>query len=310
VSANPDPSDPLGLTGQLLDDRYLVAEKIGEGGMAFVYRAHDRGTGEPVAVKVLLPELIRDGTSMARVRQEAELGARLAHPNICHIIRFVENGDLVCLVMPLISGEPLCDRAFRLGQLPLDVTAGFVRELAAGLHLAHELGIVHRDLKPENVMIVANADGSERAVLLDFGLAISRMVGADKPKLTRTGMVVGTPEFMSPEQMRGKPVDRRSDIYSLAFLTSELLTGQLPFAGRTLREMATARMKGELIPIRIQRPDLDFPVAVERALAKALAVDPDDRYGTAPEFGNAFWRAAGNGPAATGIIGWFRRSGP
>jgi serine/threonine-protein kinase len=274
--------------------------------MAIVYQARDVTTERDVAIKVLHPTLVADATAMARLRQEAALGARLTHPNLCNIMSFSESGEFVYVVMPLLTGEALCDRAWRSRQLDLAAAAAFVRDIATGLHAAHELGIVHRDLKPENVMIVANGDGTERAVLLDFGLAAAQRAIPRMQKLTRTGMVVGTPEFMSPEQMRGKPLDRRSDIYSLAFMTYELLTGELPFGGTTLREMAMARMKGELISIRKQRPDLALPPAVDEILAKALAVDPADRYQTAPRFGDAFWRAAGNRPAGR-LLGWLRR---
>jgi serine/threonine-protein kinase len=310
--ASPDPNAskppaPESLSGRTIDDRFHLAEEIGEGGMATVYRAHDAVSGVDVAVKVLHAALVADATSMARLRQEAALGAQLTHPNLCNIISIGERGDVVYVVMPLLTGEALCDRAYRAAQLDLASTATFVRDISAGLHAAHDLGIVHRDLKPENVMIVANGDGTERAVLLDFGLATARLSSPGWQKLTRTGMVVGTPEFMSPEQMRGKALDQRSDIYSLAFMTYELLTGQLPVEAQTLREMAVARIKGDLIPIRTRRPDLAFPKAVETVLAKALEPDPDDRYQTAPQFGEAFWRAARSRADGGGLFGWLRR---
>jgi len=292
--------------GSVIHDRYELVEKIGEGGMAVVYRANDRSSGEVVALKILLPELLDDATSMARLRQEAELGARLTHPNLCRILYFREAPDASYVVMPLFEGEPLFDRVLRLGQLPLDVTVSLVGDLAGGLGAAHELGIIHRDLKPENVMIVGNDDGTERAVLLDFGLAAVRRLTPATHKLTQTGMVVGTPEFMSPEQMCGRPLDRRSDIYSLAFMAYEMLTGRLPFEGNTLREMANARVKGELIPIHRRRPDLDMPNAVERVFERALAVKPEDRYATAPEFAAALAKASRKGGGLAARLGWNR----
>ena len=295
----PDPpsADPLGLTGQLLDGRYQMAEKVGEGGMAFVYLAHDTETGDKVAIKILLPALVRDTTAMARLRREAVLGAKLLHPNLCHILRIGTTNNFEFIVMPFLHGELLCERTWRSGPLRLDVAAAFARDMCAGLQLAHQHGIIHRDLKPENIMITTGPDGVERAVVLDFGLAIARNLGTDSARLTRTGLVVGTPEFMSPEHMRGKPVDARSDIYSLAFMTYELLTGQLPFDGETLHQLMTARLKGEAIPIRTRRPDLAFPEPVERVFAKALMIDPAKRYATMIEFSNAFSRATGTMPA-------------
>jgi eukaryotic-like serine/threonine-protein kinase len=285
------------LAGQVLDGRYQIEKKVGEGGMCFVYRARDTSTGDTVAIKVLLPTLLSDPISMARLRREADLGGKLAHPNVCHIIRFGEAAPgFDYLVMPFVVGEMLCDRTRRLGVVPLDLTARFVRDMCAGLQIAHDYGVLHRDIKPENVMIVANADGSERAVVMDFSLAKDLR---DASPLTAAGLVVGTPEFMSPEQLRGDALDPRSDIYSLAFMVYEMLTGQLPFEADTQQEIMIARFKGDSIPIRERRPDLHFPKGVERVLARALARDADARYSTALEFGNAFSRAAaGEDPEA------------
>jgi eukaryotic-like serine/threonine-protein kinase len=163
-----------------------------------------------------------------------------------------------------------------------------VQDMCAGLAHAHALGIIHRDLKPENIMIVSGSDGADRAVVMDFSLATA----SDVEKVTAVGRVVGTPEFMSPEQLRGEKLDARSDIYSLAFMTYEMLTGQLPFDGETPHELMVGRLKGASIPIRARRPDLDFPAPVERVLARALAHDVGDRYRNAPAFGRALSRAA------------------
>ena len=194
----------------------------------------------------------------------------------------------------------LVERTWRLGQLPLDMVRWIVRDAAAGLHAAHELGIIHRDLKPENVMLVKNGDGTERAVVLDFGLAEAPELYQGRTKLTMAGMVVGTPDFMSPEQMRDKPLDRRSDVYSLAFMTFEMLTGRSPFDGKTARELAIARLKGEAHAMRERRPELDIPEAVDRVVARAMAVDMNKRYATAPEFAAALERAVRPRP-------WYRR---
>ena len=309
ASTGPKTVDFAKLSGQLLDNRYQVARKIGEGGMSFVYLAQDSNTGEKVAIKILSPALIKDQNAMARLRREAALGGRLAHPNVCHIIRLGETAaGLVYIVMPFIQGELLCDRTVRFGHLPLDVTAGFVRDMSGGLQVAHDLGIIHRDLKPENIMIVTRPDGTERAVVMDFGLAKERQVSPEVQKLTATGIVLGTPEFMSPEQLRGKVLDPRTDIYSLAIMTFEMLTGKLPFEGRTQQEIMIARLKGDPMPIRTARPELDLPVGVERVLAKAMARDREQRYLTTLEFGEAFSKAAGGedptgGDGGGGVFG-------
>ena len=283
-----DSSDVADLTGQLLDHRYQMVEKVGQGGMCVVYLAHDTHTNERVAVKVLLPALINDPISMARLRREAALAGQLVHPNICHIVRLGETTGFDYVVMPFVEGELLRNRIIRAGQLPLPVTAGFVRDMCAGLHVGHQLGILHRDLKPENIMVVTRPDGSEHAVVIDFSLAH----GPEVPKLTAPGLVVGTPEFMSPEQLCGQPLDPRSDIYSLAFMAYEMLTGQLPFEGSSQHEVMIARLKGNSIPIRTKRPDLDIPAPIEKVLQKALAHDADRRYPTAIAFSDAFSRAA------------------
>ncbi len=292
MSAPDSPPDPANLTGATLDGRYAVGERVGAGGSAFVYEARDTATDTRIAIKVLLPDLLRDAVAMERLRREASMGAQLEHPNLCHIMRMGKAPGFEFVVMPFVSGELLIDRIWRDKALPLGATAKFVADMAAGLHFAHQKGIIHRDLKPENIMIVRDPDGSDRAVVMDFGLAIVRDMGADSARLTRTGLVVGTPEFMSPEQMCAMPVDARSDVYSLAFMTYELLTGQLPFEYKSQHELMIARLRGFAIPIRQRRPDLDIPEAVEQVLARALRKEPAERYQTMPEFADAFARAA------------------
>ena len=302
---SPPPVTHANLAGQVLDGRYRVERKVGEGGMSFVYLAHDVSTSDQYAIKVLSAALSRDQNAMARLKREASLGMRLAHPNVCHIIRLGETQDgLVYVVMPFVKGEILSDRNNRLGTLPLGEVASFVRDIAAGLHVAHELKIVHRDLKPENVMICVDADGTERAVVMDFGLAKERRADAELQKLTATGIILGTPEFMSPEQLRGKTLDARTDVYSLALMTFEMLTGRLPFTGRTQQEMMIARLRNDPTPLRQARPDLEFPEPVERVLLKAMSREPDDRHAGAQEFATAFAQAgSGKAEESSGFLG-------
>ena len=292
------------LVGQTLDKRYKIERKLGEGGMSFVYLGTDLGTQEQFAIKVLSEALSQDANAMARLRREAALGMRLAHPNVCHIMRLGETEDkMVYVVMPYVNGEILADRNNRLGHLPLADTVKFVKDMSAGLFVAHELKIVHRDLKPENVMICRGKDGIEYAVVMDFGLAKERKAEGELQKLTATGIILGTPEFMSPEQLRGKPLDPRTDIYSLALMTYEMLTGKLPFQGRTQQEMMIARLRSDPVPIRRMRPELDIPEAVEKTLNKAMSRNPDDRYQTVTEFADALATSAGGVPAETGLLG-------
>ena len=285
-------SSHASMAGRVLDRRYHIVRKVGEGGMSYVYLAHDVATQERYAIKILSPALSKDENAMARLRREAALGIRLAHPNVCHIMRMGETEDgLVYVVMPYVEGEILSDRNYRVSKTTIADAVKFISEIADGLHIAHLLTIIHRDLKPENIMICKRADGVEYAVVMDFGLAKERKAGGELQKLTATGIILGTPEFMSPEQLRGKALDPRTDIYSLALMTYEMLTGKLPFEGKNQQEMMIARLRLDPIPARSRRPEL--PEAVDTVLLKAMARAPEDRYQTAPEFAKALRAAAG-----------------
>jgi serine/threonine-protein kinase len=289
------------LSNQILDARYQVMKKLGEGGMSYVYLAKEISSGETVAIKVLAPRLASDKSSVERLRREAGLAMRLDHPNVCRILRLGESEDgLIYLVMPFLKGELLSDREVRGG--PMDMTLGvtLLKQMCAGLHHAHELQIIHRDLKPENVMLVPDDAGNvERAVVMDFGLAKERRADPAIAKLTATGIILGTPEFMSPEQIRGKPLDARSDIYALGIVAFEMFTGKLPFQGRNAQEMMIARLRSQPVAIRSLRSDV--PDAVEKALTKALQTNPDDRFATAIEFAEAL---TGSAPASgSGFLG-------
>jgi serine/threonine-protein kinase len=289
------------LSNQILDARYQVLKKLGEGGMSYVYLAKEISSDATVAIKVLSPRLATDKSSVERLRREAGLAMRLDHPNVCRILRLGESEDgLIYLVMPFLKGELLSDREVRGG--PMDMTLGvtLLKQMCAGLHHAHELQIIHRDLKPENVMLVPDDNGGvERAVVMDFGLAKERRADPAIAKLTATGIILGTPEFMSPEQIRGKPLDARSDIYALGIVAFEMFTGKLPFQGRNAQEMMIARLRSQPIAIRTLRADV--PDAVEKALTKALQTNPDDRFSSAIEFAEALTGTAP--PSGGGLFG-------
>ena len=277
------------LTGQVLDQRYQIARKLGEGGMSYVYQAIEIGTERPVAVKILIPKLSRDPASVERLRREATIATRLNHPNVCPILRLGETPDrLLYLVMPYLEGEPLSEHETRRGPFPVAEGIPLLVQACQGLAHAHDLHIIHRDLKPENVMLVPDSDTPTglRAVVMDFGLAKERRAGPDVVKLTATGIVLGTPEFMSPEQIRGKPLDGRSDVYALAILAFELFTGQLPFTGKSAQETMIARLRGA--PLRLRDAKADLPARLEAVITKALAVNPAERYGSMNELALAF----------------------
>ncbi|UCD23115.1 MAG: serine/threonine protein kinase [Gemmatimonadota bacterium] len=278
------------LTGHILDHRYKIERRLGEGGMAYVYEATDLHTGSSLAIKVLSPKLSRDHNSVERLRREAGLAMRLDHPNVCRILRLGETEeDLIYLVMPYLKGELLADRETTTGPMDPEVGVEYLVQMCAGLDFAHRQNIIHRDLKPENVMLVPTEQGGETAVVMDFGLAKQNRADPSMAKLTATGIILGTPEFMSPEQIRGKAIDARSDIYGLGVMAFEMFTARLPFEGRTPQEMMIARLRGKPTPLRRYRRD--FPAKLEAVLMRSLASDPDDRYGTAREFGVALIEA-------------------
>jgi serine/threonine-protein kinase len=299
-------ANPLStLSGQVLDRRYRVAQRLGEGGMSYVYRAEEIETGRIVALKILLPRLSRDPASVERLRREATIAMRLDHPNVCPILRLGETPDrLIYLVMPFLEGEPLSEHEARRGPFTTAEGVPLLIQICHGLQHAHELRIIHRDLKPENIMLVPSADertGSEpryRAVVMDFGLAKERRAGPELAKLTATGIVLGTPEFMSPEQIRGKPLDGRSDVYALGVLAFELFTGQLPFPGKSAQETMIARLRGQ--PVRLRQVKADFPAKVETVIHQALAMDPAQRFGSMAEMAQAL--EAAHSPGLLGRI--------
>jgi serine/threonine-protein kinase len=300
-------ADPLSsLSGQVLDGRYRVGRRLGEGGMSYVYRAEELETGRAVAVKILIPRLSRDPASVERLRREATIAMRLDHPNVCPILRMGETADrLIYLVMPYLEGEPLSEHESRRGPFPAEEGVPLLVQMCHGLQHAHELQIIHRDLKPENIMLVPleqpAATPAFRAVVMDFGLAKERRAGPEVAKLTATGIVLGTPEFMSPEQIRGKPLDGRSDIYALGVLAFELFTGQLPFPGKSAQETMIARLRGSPQALRAVRPDL--PVKLEAVISKALSIDVAGRYGSMTEMAHAL-----DAVVSTGVFGrLFRR---
>jgi serine/threonine protein kinase len=282
------------LRNQVLDQRYEVGRKLGEGGMSFVYEAKDISTGVSVAVKIMTPKLAQDKVAAERLRREAGLAMRLDHPNICRILRLGETTEgLIYLVMPLLKGELLSDKEVRDGPMPLEMGIPLMRQVCDALAFAHEQQIVHRDLKPENIFLVPDKDGKIIAMVTDFGLAKERRAEPGMAKLTATGIILGTPEFMSPEQIRGKPLDGRSDIYALGLVAYEMFTGRLPFEGKSAQDMMIARLRGQPLPLRKARADLTFSPDFEKALMKAIESEPNDRYQTARELGDALAQATG-----------------
>ena len=271
----------------MLDGRFQIEKRVGEGGMAYVYRARDRESGRTVAVKVLMSRLIGDAEAVARIRREAQLALRLHHANVCGILAWGEASGIPFLVMPFLDGETLARRETRDGPMPPALALPLLVQLCDGLQHAHDAGVLHRDLKPENVMLVPPPKEAgterERAVVMDFGLAKASPAGPELARITDTGIVLGTPEFMSPEQIRGKPLDGRSDIFALGVLAFELLTGRLPWEGNTGQETMLAHLTGQ--PLRLRQARNGLPEELELVIARSLAHKAEDRFQTMREFG-------------------------
>ena len=274
------------LVGQVLADRYHVLKKLGEGGMGRVYLAEHVKMGRKSAIKVLNPTMVYDPDAVARFNREAANASRITHPNVCAIYDFGETPEgLIYLAMEFIEGEPLTDLLAREGALPPRRAALVCTQVADALQAAHDLGIVHRDLKPDNIMLTRGRDGSDVVKVVDFGIA-KAVGGDDSQKVTKTGLVIGTPEFMSPEQLAGDKLDGRSDIYSLALVLFKMVTGKLPFEASTVQETMIQRLTDEPLTLAAARPDLRFPSGFQETLDAGLTRSPVDRYQTAAKFAN------------------------
>jgi len=274
------------LVGQVLADRYHVVRKLGEGGMGQVYLAEHVKMGRKSAIKVMSPSMVHDPDAVARFNREAANASRISHPNVCAVYDFGETPEgVIYLAMEFIEGEPLTELLAREGELPVTRAGAIFLQVADALQAAHDLGIVHRDLKPDNVMLSRGRDGTDTVKVVDFGIA--KAVGArDTQKVTKTGLVVGTPEFMSPEQLAGDPVDGRSDLYALALVFFKMLTGELPFAGTTAQDTMVQRLTDEPATLADVRPELRFPPGLQGTLDTALARNPADRYQSTAKFAN------------------------
>ena len=273
------------LVGQVLADRYHIMKKLGEGGMGQVYLAEHVKMGRRSAIKVMNPSMVHDPEAVARFNREAANASRISDSHVCAIYDFGETADgLIYLAMEFVEGEPLTELLTREGALSVARAADICIQVAAALQAAHDLGIVHRDLKPDNIMLTRSRDGADAVKVVDFGLA--KVVGGEGggQKVTRTGLVVGTPEFLSPEQLSGDKLDGRSDVYSLGLVLFNMLTGTLPFPADSVQEAMIKRLTDEPAELIEVRPDLHFPPGLQQTLDTALARSPVDRYQSAAKF--------------------------
>jgi eukaryotic-like serine/threonine-protein kinase len=256
------------MIGTVLSGRYRLEAKLGSGGMSTVYLARDTTLDRPVAVKVMHREMSEQADQLERFRQEARAVAKISHPNVVAVIDAGEDGGYPYIVFEYVEGETLKARINRIGALDVQESLAYAIEVARGLTVAHARRMVHRDIKPQNVLI----DAEGRAKLTDFG--ISRQL--EKDGLTATGRVLGTTDYVAPEQAMGRGADQRSDIYSLGVVLFEMLTGHVPFSADSQVGVAMKHVNEELPDVQADRPEISAATAlvVERATAK----DPTKRY--------------------------------
>jgi tRNA A-37 threonylcarbamoyl transferase component Bud32 len=275
AEARPDSKD---LVGRIVGNRLRIIEVVGRGGQATIYRADHLMMNRQCAVKVPTDDVIQDPDQMARFLREAKLASAVQHPNIVSVFDFgTDDKGTTFMAMELVDGKPLDDLLEEEGgTLPLKDVMHYARGVAAGLAAIHAMGLVHRDLKPGNVLLHNTPDGRVIPKLTDFGFAIGpETIGG--ARLTMEGIVVGTIKYLSPEQGQAKPVDHRSDIFTMAMMLYRLLTGEVPFDDENVAQALIKRIREPAPPIRHFKPDLEINDEAEQLLLKMLEKNPDDR---------------------------------
>src|SRR6266545_3240067 len=272
-------TDPI--INSLFDERYRIVRKLGSGGMANVYLAEDQELGRRVAIKILNDRHAGDEQFVERFRREAKNAAGLSHPNIVSIYDRGEAEGSYYIAMEYLDGRTVKELLVRNGPPPLPIAIDYARQILQAIGFAHRNGIVHRDIKPHNVVV--GRDG--RLKVTDFGIARS---GASQ--MTEVGSIIGTAQYLSPEQARGAPVDQTSDLYSVGVVLYELLTGEVPFAGETPVEIAMKHLSQA--PSRPSELRPEVPRDMDAITLRALAKDPEDRYASAEEMDAELARVA------------------
>jgi serine/threonine-protein kinase len=279
--------------GDALGDGYVVDRPLGAGGFAVVFLVRDLALKRHLAVKVLSPDVITSHAMLERFRREAETVAQLAHPNIVPVHFIGERDGLLWLAMQCIDGGSIADRLAREGTLPIADVVRIATEVAAALGHAHKRGVIHRDIKPANILVDAE---SGRSMVTDFGIART----VDSATLTATGIMMGTPAYLSPEQITGESIDHRVDIYALGVMMYEMLTGRMAFEGSTPSVAMMKRLGGPPDPVTTVRAEV--PASVSHAITKCLASDPAARFQSTAELiaalGDRDRAAAASAPTA------------
>jgi eukaryotic-like serine/threonine-protein kinase len=256
---------PAGLE---IGHRYRVKSLLGMGGMGAVYLVHDKGLDRDVALKLIRSDIAEDTDALERFKREIQLSSRVTHPNVLRVFDLGESDGIQFLTMQFVDGRDLSTILKKQGKLPTDRLLRVFRQTAEGLKAAHDQGVTHRDLKPQNIML----DASDRVYVTDFGMAKS----SEQSGMTQTGAVIGTPFYMSPEQVKGEPVGPQSDIFSLGVILYQMATGTVPFGGATPFEVMMQRVQKRPKPARELNPEL--PLYLQKLIERCLAVDPALRY--------------------------------
>jgi serine/threonine-protein kinase len=290
ISGSPlDPNDPL--IGNVLAGRYLVKKRIGEGGMGLVYEGLHRDIDKRVAIKVLRDDLSRRPEVVARFRQEAKSASRIGHENIVDIFDFGETTrGASYFVMEFLEGEDLGNVLGKKAVIEAERACDIVLQCCRALSATHAKGIVHRDIKPENIFLTKRDGIDDFVKIVDFGIAKMSDIetdGAPGRKLTKTGMIFGTPEYMSPEQAGGRDLDHRVDVYALGIILYECLAGRVPFEGDTFMGILTQHLTADAPAIGEVNPNANVSRELELVIRKALAKSPDDRYQDTEELAEA-----------------------
>src|SRR5437763_5640906 len=297
---------------EILNGEFRILEKIGTGGMGSVYRANQTAMNRLVAVKILHPKLANRRDLVSRFGREAKAMSHLTHPNTVKVLLYgeLEDGSLY-IVMEYLDGKNLNQTVRSEGPMGFERALPILIQVCGALEEAHRTGIVHRDLKPENIFLCTQGGLRDFPKVLDFGLAkvTEREMRPGSIILSQEGMVFGTPEFMSPEQAQGKTLNASSDIYSLAVILYEVLTGKLPFDAKNPMEYIQLHVQKEPIVLSQRVPGKTFTAALDATIAKALAKNRDDRFQTATEFAKALLGPLGSAPPSGGTSGTGPSSG-
>jgi hypothetical protein len=288
--------------GTVLADRFEVDSVLGQGAMGIVYRAKDRASGRPAAVKVLHRALIQSREYVSRFRREANAASRFRHDAAVRVLGTGETEDRIpYIAMDLVEGRSLREIVAADAPMAPGRASSIVLQLLRALGAAHRAGIVHRDVKPDNIRVVVDEDGIERPKILDFGVA--KFIAGDAGEMTgglktKTGVVLGTPKYMAPEQIRGEAIDGRADVYSVGAMLHEMLTGHPPFEAEDVFGFVAMHLKEKVLPISERFPELDVPEGLDDLVLTMLAKEPRDRPGDATALAEEVARYAVEDPRA------------